>query len=96
MAQPFFPFISHLWPDGAYNHERVTEATSIAVEIVKKNPGQIGFTGLSRRWVVERLFAWINQNTRLAKDFEASIKSAAAFLYAVSVMLLVRQLARYQ
>ena len=47
-----------------------------------------------RRWVVERFFAWINRNRRLAKDFEASIASARAFLYAASVMLLVRRLAR--
>ncbi|MGN7964320.1 transposase, partial [Brucella sp. 22210] len=77
-----------------YNHERVTEAISIAVEIVKKNKDQIGFAVLPRRWVVERFLAWINRNRRLAKDFEASIKSAAAFLYAASVMLLVRCLAR--
>jgi transposase len=44
--------------------------------------------------VVERFFAWINRNRRLAKDFEATINSAAAFLYAASVMLLVRRMAR--
>ena len=43
---------------------------------------------------VERFFAWINRNRRLAKDFEATIASARAFLYAASVMLLVRRLAR--
>ena len=45
----------------------------------------------TRRWVVERFFAWINRNRRLAKDFEASIASATAFLYAASIMLLVRR-----
>jgi len=29
--------------------------------------------------VVEGLFAWINRNRRLAKDFEATIVSATAF-----------------
>lgn len=82
--------------DGGYNYELVTEATSIAVEIVKKNKDQISFAVLTRRWVVERFFACINRNRRLAKDSEPSIKSAAAFLYAASVMLLVRRLARYQ
>ena len=43
---------------------------------------------------MERLLAWLNRNRRLAKDFEASIKSAEAFLYAASVMLLTRRLAR--
>ena len=55
---------------------------------------QIGFQVLPRRWVVERFFAWINRNRRLAKDFEATITSATAFLYAACVMLLARRLAR--
>jgi transposase len=29
-----------------------------------------------RRWVVERFFAWIGRNRRLARDFEATIASA--------------------
>jgi transposase len=36
----------------------------------------------------------IGRNRRLAKDFEATIDSARAFLYAASVMLLVRRIAR--
>jgi len=44
--------------------------------------------------VVERFFAWSNRNRRLAKDVEATIASALAFLYAASVMLLTRRLAR--
>ena len=72
----------------------VATATVIAVEIVRKSPDQVGFSVQPRRWVVERFFAWINRNRRLAKDFEATIASARAFLYAASVMLLVRRLAR--
>jgi transposase len=49
---------------------------------------------LPRRWVVEHFFAWISRNRRLARDFEATIASARAFLYAASVMLLVRRIAR--
>ena len=74
--------------------EKVTKATLIAVEIVRKNPDQVGFAVNPRRWVVERFFAWIGRNRRLAKDFETAIDSARAFLYAASVMLLVRRIAR--
>jgi hypothetical protein len=35
----------------------VAEATSIAVEIVKRRPDQAGFAVQSRRWAVERFFA---------------------------------------
>jgi transposase len=61
---------------------------------VRKIADQVGFVVLPRRWVVERFFAWINRNRRLAKDFEATIHSARAFLYAASIMLLVRRIAR--
>jgi hypothetical protein len=48
----------------------------------------------SRSPHVERSFAWLGRNRRLAKDVEATIASATAFLYAASVMLLIRRLAR--
>jgi hypothetical protein len=38
----------------------------------------------------ERFFAWINGNRRPAKEFEATIAFAEAFLYAAYVMLLPR------
>jgi len=89
-----FPFVELAFADSAYNAERVRDATSIAIEVVKKIAGQVGFQVLPRRWVVERFFAWINRNRRLAKDFEGTIDSALTFLYAASVMLLTRRLAR--
>jgi putative transposase len=91
-----FPFVRRAFADSAYATQQVVEATSIAIEIVRKAPGQVGFTVHPRRWVVERLFAWLNRNRRLAKDFEATIASAASFLYAASVMLLLRRLGRSQ
>ena len=89
-----FPFIEKVFADGGYAGDRVASATPIAVEIVRKNPGQVGFAVQPRRWVVKRFFAWINRNRRLAKDFEATIASARAFLYAASILLLTRRLAR--
>ena len=93
-SRSLFPFIKKLFADSAYDHERITTATSITLEIIRKIADQTGFVVLPRRWVVERFFAWINRNRRLAKDVEATINSARAFLYAASVMLLIRRLAR--
>jgi transposase len=93
VSRSLFPFIRLVWADGGYNHERVATA-NVRVEIVSKIDGQAGFVVLPRRWVVERFFAWINRNRRLAKDVEATIKSAAAFLYAAAAMLMIRRLAR--
>ena len=93
-SRRIFPFVQRVFADSGYAGEKVTTATLIAVEIVRKNPDQIGFAVNPRRRVVERFFAWIGRNRRLAKDFEATIDSARAFLYAASVMLLVRRIAR--
>ena len=93
-SRALYPFITRAFADTGSNHERVSNATAISVEIVRKIKDQIGFVVLPRGWVVERCFAWINRNRRLAKDFEATINSARAFLYAASIILLVRRLAR--
>ena len=89
-----FPFIEHAFADSAYAAERVANATRIAIEIVRKPADQVGFAVQARRWVIERCFAWLGRNRRLAKDFEATVASATAFLYAASAMLLIRRLAR--
>ncbi len=89
-----WPFVQIGYADGGYQGPRVERASPIRIEVVRRADGQVGFAVIARRWVVERFFAWINRNRRLAKDFEASIASAEAFLYAASSMLLLRRLAR--
>ena len=93
LSRRSFPFIERVFADSGYAGKKVAKATSTAVEIVCKNPDQVGFAVILRRWVVER-FAWIGRNRRLAKDFEPLSTLARAFLNAPSVMLLVRRIAR--
>ena len=93
-----FPWLRHVFADGGYAGEKL--ATTLAgmgqwtLAIVKRPDETRGFCLLPRRWVVERTFAWLGRNRRLAKDFEATIGSAEAWLYLASVQLLARRLAR--
>jgi putative transposase len=89
-----WPFVQIGYADGGYLGPRVANASPIRIQMVRRSDKQVGFVVLARRWVVERFFAWINRNRRLAKDVEASIASAEAFLYAASSMLLLRRIAR--
>jgi putative transposase len=53
-----------------------------------------GFKVLPRRWVVERTFAWISHNRRMAKDYERLCATGEAFVYVAMTRLMVRRLAR--
>jgi putative transposase len=52
-----------------------------------------GFRVLPRRWV-ERTFARISHNRRMAKDYERLCVTGEAFVYAAMTRLMVRRLAR--
>ena len=91
------PWLRHLFADSVYNgsnlHEALARFGQWTIEIVKRAAGAAGFQLLPRRWVVERTLAWLNRTRRLAKDIEASIASAKAWVYIASVRRLVRRLA---
>ena len=70
------------------------QVLKLQVTVVKRTDDTKGFTVLPRRWVVERTLAWLTRNRRLAKDFEALVETAAAWLMLASVKLLLRKLAR--
>jgi transposase len=64
------------------------------IEIVTRSQSVGTFKAEPRRWVVERTLAWFGRNRRLAKDFEASIASAEAWVLIASIRLLSHRLAR--
>jgi transposase len=94
LSRRSFPFVTKAFADMGFAGDGPATATSMTVEIVRQPADQVGFAVHPRRWVVERFFGWIGRNRRLGKDAEATLTSARAFLYAASVMLLVRRLAR--
>ena len=67
------PFVRLAYADSAYNSHRVEQATSIAIQIVRKTAGQVGFVMHPRRWVIERTFAMPGRNRCFSRDFEATI-----------------------
>jgi putative transposase len=96
------PRLHHILADRVYRGRKLQEALEEAladlgpwtIEIVQRPLGVKGFQLLPRRWVIERTFAWLGRNRRLAKDFEASLASAQAWLMMASVKLLARRIPR--
>jgi transposase len=93
-----FPWLRHLFADSSYAGKKLEAALARlgrwTLEIIKRCEAAKGFVLLPRRWVVERTIAWLNRNRRLAKDFEASLESAEAWIMIAGVRLITRRLAR--
>lgn len=92
-----FPKPGHVFADRVYRGKQLLNALSDSgvwpIEIVERPAGAKGFQLLPRRWVVERTFAWYGRCRRLAKDFEGSAATEAAWLLVAHMRLLTRRLA---
>jgi putative transposase len=93
-----FPKLQHIFADRIYRGDQLRNAIATfgrwTIEIVTRTEKVGTFKPERKRWVVERTFAWLGRNRRLAKDFERTIASAEAWLLIASVRLLSRRLAR--
>lgn len=93
-----YPWLRHLFADGGYAGPKLAKKLARlgtwTLEIVKRSDAAKGFELLPRRWVVERTFAWLGRCRRLAKDFEATIVSATAWIILAHIRLLTRRIAR--
>jgi transposase len=65
------------------------------LQIVKRSDAA-GFEVLPKRWIVERTFAWISRNRRLAslaRDFERYAITVTAFIRLAMIRIMLRRLA---
>jgi transposase len=92
-----FPFIERIFADAGYQGPRVARAAARTgrwvVEIVRRNELHT-FVALPKRWIVERTFAWISHNRRLARDFERYARTVAAFVRLAMIRIMLRRLTR--
>lgn len=87
-----------IWVDGAYRGpllDWVTQRFRFRLRPTLPPRAEKGFVVLARRWVVERTFAWLGLQRRLAKDYERLPESSEAFIYIAMTRIMLRRLARY-
>lgn len=86
-----------IWVDGSYRGTLivwVAEHFGWKLEVVEKPKDQVGFQILPKRWIVERTFAWLVRQRRLARDYERLPETSESFIYAAMIRLMVRRLAK--
>jgi putative transposase len=93
----FVPRLKGIWADAAYRGKELADwrqqQSGWKLEIVVRQPGSRGFNVQPRRWIVERSFAWLIRNRRLAKDYERKVQTSETHIEVAMVRFLIRRLA---
>lgn len=96
-SRRLFPFVETIFADGGYQGPIMaavaTKTGAWRLEIVKRAELH-RFAVLPKRWLVERTFAWIARNRRLARDFERYARTGAAFIRLALIRIMLRRLTR--
>jgi putative transposase len=81
------------WADAAYNGKLTTWAAAlkITIQVVARREQHV-FEVLPRRWVVERILAWITAHRRCARDYETLPASHEAMILWAMIALMTRRL----
>ena len=90
-----YPTIQAGCADGGYRgtfQNTFDEFHNIRIDISMQIKEQKGFQVLSKRWVVERTFAWLNCSHRLSKDYETSCCSAETMIMISHAATLLKRL----
>lgn len=91
--------IRHIWADQGYHVQTlITHARreyGITLAIVRRPEGRKGFHVLTRRWVVERTFAWITRRRRCARDYERLPDHHEAMVHWAAILTMTRRQARH-
>ncbi len=95
-AKRRFPRLKLLWADSAYARNYLPTwallTCNLLLDIVRRAAGAVGFVVLHRRWVVERTFAWLVRNRRLARDYERSPRVSETWVHVAMVRVMLRRL----
>ena len=86
-------FFETIFADGGYQGPRMAATVATTgcwkLEIVKRTDAH-RFVALPKRWIVERTFAWISRNRRLARDFERYARTVVAFVRLAMIRFMLR------
>jgi putative transposase len=96
----FLPRLKKIWADAAYRGKELADwcrqqGAGWELEVVEREPGKRGFSLQSHRWIVERSFAWLSRNRRLAKDYERKVQTSETLIEVAMIRLLLARLGQH-
>lgn len=95
VLQDCYASIQVILADGGYRGEiieTVKRKFNCLLQVVRRNPAQKnGFTPVAKRWIVERTFAWFDNDRRLCRNYELLMESAEEMVKLSAIKLLLNQ-----
>jgi len=84
-----------VFADGGYRGQLIEWANSTfgyIIKIVMRTDQQPGFKVVHKRWIIERTFAWFENQRRLSKDFEYLLETSEAMIHLASIKILLNKI----
>lgn len=77
------PSVVKAWVDAGFKDDVAIHGAvlGIDVEVVRRNPADVGFVPQAKRWVVEQTWGTLILHRRLARDYEAKPASAETMIH---------------
>lgn len=89
----YLPCIQKVWADQAYDGyplRQIYAENGIDLQIVKRSEIQGKIS--PKRWIVERIFSWMNRYRRLSKDYESLLKTTESWCYISMMRLMIKHI----
>ena len=90
---PLWPRIKTVIADAGYLSKRLTEFIKAdagwTLVIVKRSEPEFTIVGLN--WIVERTFAWLGRERRLAKDYELKVQTSETLIQIAACRLFLKR-----
>jgi putative transposase len=94
--KPLYCWLRAVFADSIYDRLAVLLVCfllGLALIIVRRGAGVIGFVVLPRRWVVERTLGWLGRWRRLSKDYEERPDVSEVMITLAAIRLMLQRLA---
>ena len=90
-----FPRLKKILGDNAYTSVGSDLAVPVSVEAAERKPGQKGFVPEAFRWAVERTFAWLNRQRRVARNYEKNHLHQESMNFVANIRLCLKRLMKW-
>ena len=72
--------------------ETVKKTFGYLIEVITGGYKELGFKPIHKRWIVERTFAWFENDRRLCRNYELTLDSAEELVKIAAIKLLINKI----